>query len=96
MTTWTMDHGLCDSFIEEGLSDRIRYLSADYIIDVFWFTDLVLLVQEEEEVQVRQTSLLKLNGVDHASNLPKGALPDVLEKDLHLLDKDVCDDVRCV
>src|ERR1700685_1651820 len=89
-TTWAMDHVLCDCFIEEWMSHRIRNLSRNYIIHIFWVSNLIFLMEENKKMHVRQTPLLKLNSIDHASHLSKQTISDIFEKGLHLLYKDTC------
>ena len=66
-----MHHALCDGGIEGGMGNRVRDLSKDNGVNVSSITYFVLLLQEDEKVDVRQTTLLKLYGKDQAFNISK-------------------------
>jgi hypothetical protein len=66
-----MHHALCDGGIEHGLSFRVRDLSRDDGVDMSSITNLEQLPQEDEEMDVRQTTLLKLYGEDKAKDISK-------------------------
>ena len=68
-TARTMDHALCDSGIELGMSNRVRDLSRYNGVNMGCITDLKLALQKYEEVDVGQTTLLKLYGEDKALDL---------------------------
>ena len=91
-----MDHTLCDCGIEHGMSDRVRDLSRDNGVYMSGITDLELLPQKDEEVDVRETTLLKLYGEDKALNIAKETILYVFERSFDLLSKDTCDNVRSI
>src|ERR1700683_3173779 len=80
MTTWAMNHVLCDHFIEEWVGHRIRNPSRNNIIHIFWVSNLIFLMEADKKMHVRQTPLLKLNSIDHASHLAKQTISDIFEK----------------
>jgi hypothetical protein len=95
-TTGTMDHTLCDGLIKHGLSFRVRDLGRNERVDMRNITNLELLPQEDEEMDMRQTPLLKLYGEDKSKNTSKQAILYVLEHGLHLLGKDTCHNIRTI
>ena len=95
-TAGAMGHALCDSLIQHGVGDRIRDLCGDDGIDMGSVANLVSLLQEYEEVNVRQTTLLELYGEDKALNLAKKTTFYILEHGLDLLSKDMGDQVRAI
>ena len=95
-TAGTMHHALCDGGIERGMSNGVRDLSRDDGVKVRGVTDLVVLPQKDQEVDMRQTTLLKLYGEDKALDIPKEATLNVFEHGLDLLSKDTCDNVRAI
>jgi hypothetical protein len=70
-TTGAMDHALCDGLIEHGLSFRVRDLGRNNGVNMKSITDLELLPQEDEEMDMRQTPLLELYGEDKAKDISK-------------------------
>src|ERR1700683_5034037 len=75
---------------------RVRDLSRDNGVYMSGITDLELLPQKDEEVDVREATLLKLYGKDKALNIAKETTLYVFEHGLDLLSKDTCDNVRSI
>src|SRR6202453_5432669 len=78
------------------MSDRVRDLSRDNGVYMSSITDLDVLPQKDEEVDVRETTLLKLYGKDKALNIAKETTLYVFKHSLDLLNKDTCDNVRAI
>src|ERR1700683_3700688 len=95
-TAGTVDHTLCDCGIEHGMSDRVRDMSRDNGVYMSRITDLELLPQKDEEVDVRETTFLKLYGKDKALNIAKETPLYVFKHSLDLLSKDTCNNVRVI
>ena len=49
--------------------------------------DLVVRMKEDEEVHVRETTLLKFDGMDHCNHCPKEAIMDFLQESVLLFSK---------
>src|SRR6266850_2615936 len=64
-TTWTMNHVFSDDLIQNGLSHRIRNLSRNNRINISCISDLIIRVEEDQEVHMGKSSLLKLYGMHH-------------------------------
>src|SRR5882762_3476633 len=96
LATGTMHHALCDCGIESGMGNRVRDLSRDDGVDMSSITNFKVLLQKDEEMDVRQTTLLKLDGEDESLNIPKEAVLYVFEHGLDLLSKDTCNNVRSI
>ena len=95
-TAGTVHHALCDGCIKYGLSFRVRDLSRDDRVDMSSIINLEQLPQDEEEMYVRQTMLLKFYGEDKSKDVSKETVFNVFEHGLHLLSKDMCDNVGAV
>jgi hypothetical protein len=95
-TARTVHHALSDSGIEGGMGNGIRDLSRDDGVDVSCITYFEGLPQKDEEMDVRQTTLLKLYGEDKALNIPKETFLYVFQHGLDLLGKDACHYVRTI
>jgi hypothetical protein len=95
-TTGTMKHVLCDTVMELRMEDRVRDLSMDNGIDMVGVTNFVCRLQEDEEVYVRQATLLELNGVDTSSDFTKQTTSDIMQQSLLLLVEDTGNNVRTI
>src|ERR1700690_3693442 len=95
-TTGTMEHALCYSFIQHGMSYRIRKLSRDNAVDLICIGNFVVLPKGYEQMDGRQITLLELHGIDQASYLTKEALSDILQQSLHFLTEDTGNNVRTI
>src|SRR6267154_285140 len=58
-TAGAMHHALCDGLIKHGMSDRVRDLSGHDRIHMGSVADLKGTLQKEQEMDVRQATLLK-------------------------------------
>jgi len=90
-TAGTMHHALCDDLIEHGMSNRVRDLTRHDRIHMGSITDLKGTFQKEQEMDVRQATLLKLYGEDIAEYLAKQIILYIFKHGLDLLSKDTCD-----
>ena len=61
-TTWPMHHELGDSAVQLRVALGVWDLCVDQAINVIHCAGLVLFNKDQEEVKVRQASLLELNG----------------------------------
>jgi len=95
-TTGTMEHVLCDAVMELRVEDRIRQGCMDDGINMEGVMDFVGRLQEDEEVDVGQATLLVLNSVDSSSDFTKQTTSDVMQQGILLLVKDTCDYVRTI
>ncbi len=95
-TTGTMEHVLGDTAVEVGMEIRIWDLSRDQGIDMSSIMNFVGALEEDEEVHVRETTLLEFNGVDTASNFPKQSSFDLSQQGLLLELKDMCHHIRMI
>src|SRR5580692_3998517 len=71
ISTGTMKHTICDSFIKKRIGIWIRKLSRHNIIDLVCIQDLVIWMKEDEGMHVRKATLLKFYGVDDCQNSAK-------------------------
>ena len=92
-TTRIMYHALCD---KGGMGNRVRDLGRDNGVYMSSITDLKLLPQQNEEMDVRQTMLLELYGKDKPKNIPKETILYVFEHGVDLWGKDTCNNVRTI
>src|SRR6267154_5970044 len=92
-TAGAMHHALCDGLIKHGMSDRVRDPSGHDRIHMGSITDLKGTLQKEQEMDVRQATLLKLYGEDITEDLAKQTILYIFEHGLDLLSKDTCDNV---
>ena len=95
-TTGAMHHALCDGLIQHGMSCRVRDLSGDDGVNVSGIADLVRSPQEDEQMDVRQTTLLELNGEDIALDVSKNTILDVFEHSLDFLSEYTGHDVWAI
>ena len=91
-----MEHGFGDGSMELGLNLGIWNLSRDNGINLFYIMNLVWLLQEDQEMHVRKTTLLVFNGVDKASHLAIVAITNYLEQGLLLAMENPCDQIRSI
>ena len=92
--TGTMDHALGSCGIEDRVSDWIWYLSRDNGVDVMCIAYFELLLQKEQEVDVRQTTLLELYSEDKPLDISKHPRLYIVKHGLYLLNKDASHNVR--
>ena len=96
-TTWPVNHTLLHRIKKLRLSFRIRPPGRNSGVDVLWCQHLRALLQKDEEVHVRQTSLLKLDGIHIGNRLAKNPLlVYVLDKSFFLHIKHTRDQVWAV
>jgi len=95
-TARTMHHALCDHGIEGRMGNWVRDLSRDDGVDMSSITYFEGLPQKDEQMDMRQTTLLKLYGEDKALNIAEETTLCVFEHGLYLFSKDTCDDVRTI
>ena len=69
ITAKTMHHALCDIGVEHGMSNRIRDLGRNDGVNMSGITDFERPSQKEEEMDVGQSTLLKLDGEDKAKDV---------------------------
>jgi hypothetical protein len=74
----TMKHTCGDGFIEQRITFRIRNLSRDDIVNLGGVTNFVVLVKEDEEMHMRESTLLKFDGVNHCNGSSKYPIFDFL------------------
>src|ERR1700677_894459 len=91
-----MQHTLCDNLIEDGMGNRIRELSRDDLVHMQGVVYFVLMSKEYEKMKMWETSLLKFDGIDHASDLAEETISNIFEQRLHLLEEDLNDNVRMI
>ena len=92
----TMEYGFGDGSMELGMDLGIWNLSRDDGINLFHITNLVRLLQEDQEMHVRKTTLLVFNGVDKASHLAIVAITNHLEQGLLFAMENPCDQIRSI
>ena len=92
--TGTMDHALGNSGIEDRVSDWIWDLSRDNGVNVTYITYFEPLLQKEQEVDVRQTTLLELYSEDKPLDISKHPRLYIVKHGLYLLNKDASHNVR--
>jgi hypothetical protein len=95
-TTGTMEHALGDGLMQDGMSDWVRKLSRDDGVHILSVVNLVPPTKEYEEVYVRETTLLELNGVNQACNFTKETTSNILQQSLNFLIEDTCNNIRTV
>lgn len=92
-----MEHSVLDSLVGGRVSFRVRDLSGDIFVVIGRIFRLVIRTHDEQNVCVRETTLLKLDDMDHGDNFPKNLfLQQVVEKLLQLDVKDAGSQVRTV
>ena len=89
-----MKHGFGDGSTELGMELGIWNLSRDDGINLFHIMNLVWLLQENQEMHVRKTTLLVFNGVDKASHLAIVAIMNHFEQSLLFAMENPCDQIR--
>src|SRR5258705_8046799 len=95
-TTGTMKNVLCDAVMELRMEDRVRELGMDNGIDMVGVANFVCRLEEDEEVDVGQATLLELNGVDASSQITKQTTSDVFQQGILLQVEDTCNNVRTI
>ena len=73
VSAWTVDHVCHDHLVQQWLFLLVGNLSTDDQVNVFGL-DLFLWSDPQEDVGMRKTTLLVLNGVQEGSHLPKSSL----------------------
>jgi hypothetical protein len=64
-----VDHELSDYAVQFEISNVIRDLSGDHVVNLLGSVELAFVVQEEKDVSMRKATLLEFDGVD-ASHMP--------------------------
>ena len=77
-----MEHEFGDGSMELGMELGIWNLSKDNGINLFHIMNLIWLLQEDQEMHMRKTTLLVFNGVDKASHLAIVTIMNLLEQGL--------------
>jgi hypothetical protein len=74
-----VQHVFFDGLIELRMDISVGNLGGDEGVDLFRGPDLVIWLQEDEEVHVRQTTLLVFDGVHQSRDLSIAALSNLLQ-----------------
>jgi hypothetical protein len=89
-----MDHHLLDQL--KQLRVVIWKLRRHEAINVLWRAQLGMRLQEDNDVGMREATLLKLNGVQKCIDITKGSICDVLYEGQELEFEDADDQVRTI
>jgi len=81
-TTGPMDHELFNMFKEGRVG--IWELRRHKAINIFWSVQLGARLEEDNDMSMRETSLLKLNGVEMSCPSTQYIISDILDKRLKL------------
>ena len=93
-TTGSMDHVLHHQFMELRMDIRIRNLSREEFVEFIRSVKLGIRMEENNEMGVRQATLLELIGVAIANGFPQTShLHDVIEHFIMLHMEDSTDNV---
>ena len=92
--TRTMKHGFGNGSMELGMDLGIWNLGRDDGINLFHSTNLVWLLQKNQEMHVRETTLLVFNGVNKASHLAIVTITNLLKQGLLFAMENPCDQIR--
>lgn len=95
-TTGTMEHTFCDNFKEPGMSGLIRDLSRDDVVCLECIVNLEFRIEENQDVCMREATLLELYCVNTCSKTTKEATINVLDKSFQLLLEDPGNYVRTI
>jgi hypothetical protein len=66
-----MDHGLDDDVMKLRFQCGIRQLSTNDAVDVLWCDRLVLCIEGDEDVGMREPPLLELDDIQASHHLPQ-------------------------
>src|ERR1700690_3287399 len=91
-----MDHVFDHQLVKLRLCLWIREFCRNERVDVLWSMKLGIMMQEDVEMHVWETSLLKLNGVDMCNGNTQSALFYNLENGIDLCLEDTCNQVRSI
>ena len=92
--TWSMNHHRTDNAVQMWLPERIWDLCRNELVYRLWITKLVLWLQEDEQVHVREPPLLEFDGVDLGHCLSQDMIfEDIVEECILLYVKDSGHDV---
>jgi len=95
-TAGRMQHALGDGLEQHRMGNGIRKLSRDDGVDLQSVVDLVPPTKEYQDVDMRETTLLKLDGVNQACYFAKETGSDILQEGFYFLIEDTGDDIRTI